>query len=137
MNNMNIIQKLLRKWILSYRIKKVEKALGFKLFPEVIDFVFYDKLVNFPERGSGATTACALKFIFDNNQSNVVSPSVLMYSRYNWNYSHWNGKKEITYMLRDASSHTRASYTVLYYRRIYQQLKSAGIKVRQIYFYPR
>lgn len=136
MNNMNIIQKMFRKWMLFHRIKKVEKALGFKLLPKVIDFVFYDKPVEFSERCMGATTAAALKFIFDDTQSNVVSPSVLMYGRYK-DYRNWNGQMGVTCILGDASSHNRASYTVSYYRRIYQQLKSAGIKVRQIYFYPR
>lgn len=127
---------IFKKWILHCRIKKIEKALGFKLFPEVVDFVFYDKPVEFPERASGATTACALKFILDKKQSNVISPSVLMYNRY-WNYQHWNGKKKLTCIFRDASSHDRASWTVKYYRRIYEQLKSDGVKVRKIYFYPR
>lgn len=132
---MNILE-FFRKWIILRRIKKVEKALGFKLFPKVIDFAFYDKPVDFHERCMGATTAGALKFILDDKQSNVVSPSILMYGRYK-DYQNWNGKVGVTCIWGDASSHTRASYTVLYYRRIYRQLKSDGIKVRQIYFYPR
>ena len=127
---------IFKKWILHCRIKKIEKAFGIELFPEVVDFVFYDKPVVFPERASGATTACALKFILDKKQSNVISPSVLMYGRY-WDYKNWNGQKGVTYAYGDASIYNRASWTVEYYCRIYKQLKSGGVKVREIYFYPR
>lgn len=127
---------IFKKWILHCRIKKIEKALGIKLFPEVIEYAFNDKAVEFPERASGATTACALRFIFDDKQSNVISPSVLMYRRYS-DYLIWNGQTGVTCIYDDASSHDRASWTVKYYCRIYKQLKLGGVKVREIYFYPR
>ncbi len=132
---MNIFQKL-TEIKTRCRIKKIEKALGFKLFPEVVDFVLYDKRVEFPKRCMGVTTACALKFIFNDKQSNVISPKILMYGRYR-DYKNWNGQMGVTCIYDDASGYNRASNTVSYYRRIYNQLKSGGIKVRQIYFYPR
>ncbi len=127
---------IFKKWTLRCRIKKIEKALGIKLFPEVIEYAFNDKPVEFPERASGATTACALRFIFDDKQSNVISPKILMYGRYR-DYKKWNGQIGVTCIYDDTSGYNRASWTVAYYRRIYEQLKSGGVKVREIYFYPR
>lgn len=119
-------------------IKRIEKALGFKLYPNVIDFVFYNKSYCFEGRMSGSTTACALKFIldFDNDQSNVISPELLLKGNFG-QYKDWNGKYDIKCTIGDCSSYMRALYTTDYYLMIYMELKNANIKVRPINFYRR
>lgn len=119
-------------------IKRVEKALGFKLYPNVIDYVFYNKSYCFNGRLSGSTTACALKFIldFDNDQSNVISPDLLVKLNFG-QYKDWNGKYNINCTIEDCTSYMRAQWTVDYYLMIYMELINANIKVRPINFYRR
>ncbi|MBP1562066.1 MAG: hypothetical protein J6C96_12605 [Oscillospiraceae bacterium] len=119
-------------------IKRIEKALGFKLYPDVVDYVFYDRYIRFTERCCGLTTACALKFILDfhNDQSNIISPELLIKGCFS-QYRDWNDKHLIVCTIGDCSSYMRAQYTTDYYRRIYEQLKKAHIKVRPIKFYKR
>ena len=137
----NQLFKKIRAWRTT---RKINKALGIKLYPWQIDFIFWNKPIPddvIDRRRQGKTTAYAIKLCVLNSSYGSIPLDVATFVR-DFRRADgdraWRRFKQVQAILfgEDYCSYRRRKYFVDYYvRDIYKKLSSVkGLKLRKIYF---